>query len=120
MMKQMLLMVGLMLSLSAMAQTETKQIVTVGGTVIDKTVNKITFDGDNVVLSFTDQTTQSADMGEVTIAFVYTSTGIAEQVQSRVQGCQKVYNLHGQYVNNDQKHLSKGVYIVNGQKIIIK
>lgn len=32
----------------------------------------------------------------------------------------KVYNLNGQYVGNNVKTLQKGIYVVNGKKIIIK
>ena len=32
----------------------------------------------------------------------------------------KVYNLNGQYVGNNVKTLQKGIYIVNGKKIIVK
>lgn len=120
MMKQALLMVCLMIATGAMAQTETTQKVTVGGTVIDKTVSKITFDGDNVVLGFTDQTTQTADMEQVSISFVYTSTGIGEQVRTEVSDSRKIYNLNGQYIGKDRQGLSKGIYIVNGQKVIIQ
>lgn len=32
----------------------------------------------------------------------------------------KVYNLNGQYVGNNVKTLQKGIYVVNGKKIIVK
>ncbi len=32
----------------------------------------------------------------------------------------KVYNLNGQYVGSTLSNLPKGVYIVNGHKLIIK
>lgn len=31
-----------------------------------------------------------------------------------------IYNLHGVRVSGDLKHLTKGVYIVNGQKVVVK
>lgn len=109
----------LMLGMNAQAQTETKQTVLVNGVTIDKTVQKLTFEGDQVVLSYTDQTTQRADMEQVSISFVYTSTGIAEMVRTDAPG-RKVFNLNGQFMGEDDRSLPKGVYIVNGQKVIIK
>ena len=61
------------------------------------------------------------DMSLVSLSFVYgESTGIGqvEQLKEALQG--KVYNLNGQLVGNSVEGLSKGVYIVNGKKVIIK
>lgn len=32
----------------------------------------------------------------------------------------KVYNLNGQYVGNSTKNLTKGLYLVNGKKVVVK
>ena len=32
----------------------------------------------------------------------------------------RIYNIHGQYVGNDIKKLSSGIYIINGHKCIVK
>ena len=32
----------------------------------------------------------------------------------------RIYNLNGQYVGNDQDRLQKGIYVVNGKKVVIK
>jgi hypothetical protein len=32
----------------------------------------------------------------------------------------RIYNLNGQYVGNDQNRLQKGIYVVNGKKVVIK
>jgi hypothetical protein len=32
----------------------------------------------------------------------------------------RIYNLNGQYVGNDQSRLQKGIYVVNGKKVVIK
>ena len=45
-------------SLTMMA--DTKQTVKIDGTTVDKTVERLTFDGDKVVLTFTDHSTQTA------------------------------------------------------------
>ena len=97
-----------------------KQTVTIDGQVIEKTISEITFDGDNVVLHYADNTSATEDMSRVTLSFSYTTTGISqvEGIKKALQG--KVYNLQGQYVGSSLQGLSKGVYIINGKKVIIK
>ena len=98
-----------------------KQTVKIDGTVSDKTVTEITFDGDNVTLSYADNSSETKDMSLVAFSFSYDSTtGInkIEEVKKSLQG--KVFNLNGQLVGNSLDGLSKGIYIVNGKKVIIK
>ena len=97
-----------------------KQTVKIDGQVIDKTVSEITFDGDNVVLQYADNTSDQADMSLVTLSFTYQTTGISqvEDIKKALRG--KVYNLQGQYVGSSLQGLSKGVYMINGKKVIIK
>lgn len=107
--------------LSAAVFAGSKQTVKIDGQVIDKTVTEITFDGDNVVLQYSDNTPDQADMSLVTLSFSYsTTTGISqvEGIKQALQG--KVYNLQGQCVGSSLQGLSKGVYIINGKKVIIK
>ena len=107
--------------LSAAVFAGSKQTVKIDGQVIDKTVTEITFDGDNVVLHYADNTSDNGDMSLVTLSFSYsTTTGISqvEGIKQALQG--KVYNLQGQCVGKSPKGLSKGVYIINGKKVIIK
>ena len=113
-----LLFLAAMLSVATFA--DNKQTVMIDGQVIDKTVTEITFDGDNVVLQYSDNTSDQADMSLVTLSFSYQTTGISqiEDLKKALQG--KVYDLQGQCVGTSPKGLSKGVYIVNGKKIIIK
>ena len=46
------------------------------------------------------------------------TTGIENIVNPTAISNQKVYNLNGQYVGNDLKAMPKGIYIVNGKKVI--
>ena len=46
------------------------------------------------------------------------TTGIENIVTPTAINNQKVYNLNGQYVGNDLKTMPKGIYIVNGKKVI--
>lgn len=116
--KAYLLFLAGMLSTAVFAGS--KQMVKIDGQVIDKTVTEITFDGDNIVLQYSDNTSDQADMLLVTLSFTYQTTGISqvEGIKQALQG--KVYNLQGQCVGKSPKGLSKGVYIINGKKVIIK
>lgn len=116
--KAYLLLLAGMLSTAVFAGS--KQTVKIDGRVIEKTVSEITFDGDNVVLLYSDNTSDQEDMSLVTLSFTYQTTGISqiEDIKKALQG--KVYNLQGQYVGSSLQGLSKGVYIINGQKVIIK
>ena len=116
--KAYLLLLAGMLSTAVFAGN--KQTVTIEGQVIEKTISEITFDGDNVVLQYSDNTSDQADMLLVTLSFTYQTTGISqvEGIKQALQG--KVYTLQGQCVGSSLQGLSKGVYIINGKKVIIK
>lgn len=113
-----LLLAGL---LSVNAFAENKQTVTIDGQAVGKTVKEITFDGDNVILSYSDNTSDTKDMSLVSLAFTYDGTTGIDQVETTKKALQgKVFNLNGQYVGTSTDGLAKGVYIVNGKKVIIK
>ena len=116
--KAYLLLLAGMLSTAVFAGS--KQTVKIDGLLIEKTVSEITFDGDNVVLQYADNTSGIGDMSLVTLSFTYQTTGISqvEDIKKALRG--KVYNLQGQYVGSSLQGLSKGVYIINGKKVIIK
>lgn len=100
---------------------ETEQSVFINGNAIDKFVTVLTFNGDNVTLQFEDNSSQIEDMSNVSISLDYngTSTIKADHI-SKSDMQSKVYNLNGQYIGNSTNGLSKGVYIVNGKKTVIK
>lgn len=86
-------------------------------------VSKITFEGDNVVITYNNGTaTTTADMATVVLDFS-SATGIEERVvlleKEGLEG-KTVYNLNGQQVGNSAVRLAKGVYIINGKKVIVK
>lgn len=86
-------------------------------------VSKITFEGDNVVITYNNGTaTTPADMATVVLDFS-SATGIEERVvlleKEGLEG-KAVYNLNGQQVGNSAARLAKGVYIINGKKVIVK
>ena len=103
---------------------DNKQTVTINGQSVDKTVTEITFIGDNLTLTYSDGTSEESDMSFVKLAFSYDTnpTGInqVETVKQSLQGKGKVFNLNGQLVGTSTEGLAKGIYIVNGKKVIIK
>lgn len=106
----------------SVACADTGQTVRVNGSVIDKFVTELTFSGDNVTMTFSDGT-QTEDMSLVTIDLTYTddtTTGVYEFENKNTQDNLRVYNLNGQYVGNSLEGLDKGVYLVNGKKVVKK
>ncbi len=103
------------LTLSAAADDQTK---------IDASkVQRITFQGNQVVVKYNDGTPDATlDMDSVVILFSST-TGIEERTaivkQAGLQG-KKVYDLKGRLVGTDAARLKKGVYVIEGKKIVIK
>ena len=101
---------------------DNKQTVTINGQSVNKTVTEITFNGDNLTLTYSDGTSEESDMSFVKLAFSYdtNSTGInqVETVKQSLHG--KVFNLNGQFIGTSTEGLAKGIYIVNGKKVIIK
>lgn len=65
--KAYLLLLAGMLSTAVFAGN--KQTVKIDGQLIEKTVSEITFDGDNVVFLYSDNTSDQADMSLVTPFF---------------------------------------------------
>ncbi len=80
------------------------------------TVQKITFEGDDLVVYTSAGNTTVAQSTMQKIYFSATATGIdaVEQGQSAPQGC---YDLSGRQI---VKPLQRGIYIVNGKKLLVK
>lgn len=106
--------------MSTAAMADNEQTVTIGGSQVSKTVKEITFDGDNVTLSYADGTDETLDMSLVKLSFAYSTTGISNIETSNKVLAGKVFNLNGQLVGTSTQNLNKGIYIVNGKKVIIK
>ena len=114
-MKKLLLLSGLfLLSMVAMADGTDPEKIDV------TQLTQITFDGDNVILHFKDgSTAQTKDMETIVIEMSNaTAIETVRQVES-LKG-KGVYNLRGQYVGQGVEGLQKGLYIVDGKKVIIK
>lgn len=78
-MKKLILTASFLLTFTAVTWAGTSQELTINGQTVEKTVARITFDGDNAVLQFTDNTSETADMGTVVLTFDFnTATAIYE------------------------------------------
>lgn len=120
-MKKLLTLFAVLTSIFGSAMADTTQTVVVDGTTIGKNVTRLTFSGDNVVMTFGDNSSQTADMSLVSITFTYSPASAIEKVeQDSKNTVKRVYNLNGQYVGNTTEGLPKGLYIVNGKKMVIR
>lgn len=101
---------------------EGRQTVTVNGVKVEKRVEKITFVGGNATLSYADGSEQTEEMGMLNLSFTYSqATGISRpSVAEARPTVSRVYNLNGQYMGASLSGLPKGIYIVNGRKVIVK
>jgi M6 family metalloprotease-like protein len=58
------------------------------------------------------------DDGTITLTIDHTTSGIST-IQKHTDRSDKFYTLQGCYAGNDYQQLSRGLYIVNGKKIIV-
>ena len=69
-------MISCLLMIGLSAQAEKKQMLIINGQTVEKVATRITFEGDNVVVTFGDQTNQTVDMEQVKLSFTPVSTAI--------------------------------------------
>ena len=121
-----------------------RQRLTINGETVEQAVTQITFDGDQVVLHFADETTESVDMNSVIMEFVVT-TGIntknnafilkgAVDGELNISGLEtdriKIYDASGRMVFStrvsgsdvhiDAGHLRSGMYILRAGNQMVK
>lgn len=117
----MLMLCSALGAVSAMADSEVS--VSIGGGEPQSGLLSVALDGDEALLTFADNSQATADMAAVAITIVYDDKGTGiETVCAKAIGeaTGKVYGLDGRYLGASQDGLSKGVYIVNGKKTVVK
>ena len=72
----------LLLCLSTTLWVNAQQEIIINGQPVEKTVVQLTFSGDNVILHFNDNSTQTTDMGDVTIRLFDNGTTDIRQLQT--------------------------------------
>lgn len=101
------------------AWSNAKTEITVGGSVQMRELVSMEFDGDNVVLTYTDGQIQKVDMSTVSVKFLYDETAL-ENITIDGVGSVLIYNLNGQCMGTNQEDLPHGIYIINGKKVVIR
>ena len=99
-----------------------KQTITSNGLTIGKSAKKITFSGEKAMITYADGSKQTENMGLIQLSFTHSTNGGIKKIETADQKSvdNRVYNLNGQYVGTTLNGLSKGVYIVNGKKVVVK
>ena len=67
--KNLLLTICFMIIVPPGAYANNVQTLTINGQTVNKALSKMTFDGDNVILTFTDNSSQTSEMESVSLSF---------------------------------------------------
>lgn len=102
------------------AKADTVQTLTVCGQTVEQRVVAFTFEGDQVTITFDNNSTRTEDMNNVGLAIQYRgeADGIYSTSAERMPSG-PLYNLNGQRMQTDRP-LSKGIYIHQRKKTIVK
>ncbi|MBF1520763.1 MAG: subtilase [Prevotella salivae] len=122
-MKQLRLILVIILSVCWVGSwAKGEQTITINGLTIGKSAKKITFSGEKAMIVYADGSKQTENMGLIQLSFTYSTNGGIKKIETTGQKLvdTRVYNLNGQYVGTTLNGLSKGVYIVNGKKVVVK
>lgn len=122
-MKQLRLILVIILSVCWVGSwAKGEQTITINGLTIGKSAKKITFSGEKAMITYADGSKQTENMGLIQLSFTYSTNGGIKKIETTDQKLvdTRVYNLNGQYVGTTLNGLSKGVYIVNGKKVVVK
>lgn len=114
------LSLALALSASAFADDGNKQVVTINGTANGKSVQTITFSGDNVNLVYTDNSTETLDMESVVITFSDEATAITVSSVQENGDMKKIYDINGRQVQSTLENLPSGIYIIKSSTKSVK
>lgn len=144
-MKLKLLSAVLLLVSSGTATVMADAVLTVNGLKVEKTVTRLTFEGDEVKVTFSDDSESSHDMADVSFSFVPSagvgsvlsfstlniSVGDRLEISGTYAGCRlQVFDLKGQLSAQavascntcviDISHLEGGAYILKAGNEIVK
>lgn len=123
-MKTRLLMVAAVLAAGALAGRADSTVTTiVDGTPETRELVSMTLDPqdpDNVTLHFADASILKADLSLVNVLFDHSGNSLVEEILATPAEHPGVYNLKGQRLGDSADGLAPGIYIVNGQKTLVK
>lgn len=115
-----------LLLMSTAARAGATQTVTIDGNTRSLAATALAFNGDEVTITYTDQSTETVDMSTLVITFEYaeSNSGNSDAIEAVSADGEaidiKVYDLQGRYLGSSTDYLPRGVYIVGGVKTIIK
>lgn len=114
--KQLLTVAIAALATTLTASADNGQVVTIGGQTATQPVRVITFSGDDLVLTFTDGTQQTVDMGEVVITFTFADALKALNSASNEDAPIHYFDLNGRQLKQAPQ---KGAYMMKkGEKVV--
>lgn len=121
-MKSLKLLLGLgFLALgTATVCADSKVTTVINGQEIPKDLTKLTFNDKIVTLTFSDNSSETAEMELIAITLDHSENSAISEILADPKKARGVYNLKGQYLGEKPEGLSKGIYIVNGQKVCVK
>ena len=99
---------------------DTEIMTTVNGQPVRKDLIKLTFESNLVTLTFSDTTSQTAEMDAVIITLDHEVSSALEMITADPEKVNGVYDIMGRYLGETPKGLKQGIYIINGQKVYIK
>lgn len=102
------------------AKADSTVVTTVNGNPETRELVRITFDGDYAILNFADNTTETADMSLVSVTLSHEDKTAIDEIIADPKKTRGVYNLRGQRIADTPDGLKEGIYIVNGQKVLVK
>lgn len=130
-----------LLTVALTAQAKKVQTLVINGEKVEKVVARITFEGDNAVLTFSDQSVLTTDMENVVLSFTpedLTAIGTIKNAVNKefsIEGLEPgteiiIYNADGKQVLTARasedfttlkmSSLKKGVYLMKAGKQVVK
>lgn len=120
-MRTLKLVLGLgILAISTLAYADSKVSTFIDGTPVNKDLVKMTFNDRTVTLTFSDNSTRTADMDVVAVTLDHSASSAVADIIEDPKKAKGVYNLLGQYLGESPVGLQPGFYIVDGNKIYVK
>jgi len=117
-MKKILLTVAIAaLATTLTVSADNEQVVTIGGQTATQPVSVITFSGDNLVLTFADNTQQTVDMSEVVITFTFADAIKALNTASNQDAPLYYFDLNGRQLKQAP---AKGAFMMKKGDRVVK
>ncbi|MBQ8463714.1 MAG: hypothetical protein IJ544_06320 [Prevotella sp.] len=105
-----------LLTASLTASADNGQVVTVNGKTVAKTVTKMTFDGDNVLLVYSDNTTETVDMANVSVVFTVADAIKALETEA-LDAPVSYFDLNGRQLKQAPQ---QGAYVMKKGNSVVK